>query len=153
MKWMNPTGGKVRGSDRYGAGHYNAPRTSHKNGKIIQRKHKGVDFEGKHGQIVIAVCSGIIYRIGYPYADNLGYRYIGIKTPEGYTVRQMYVKPDGLHDVGTEVTVGDNIGILQSLEPRYPGITNHCHVDIKDADGNWVNPEGLIPIPEIEDEH
>jgi len=132
---INPTGGKVRGHDVQGDGRYGAPRGSGKT-------HTGTDYIGIPGQIVYAVVSGLIDRIGRVYSDSAMYRYIAI-TSDNREVRHLYVEPDDMVIVGRNVGAGQVIGTLQALHPRYRGIINHVHIDIK-IDGNFVNPEDFI---------
>ena len=135
MKWVNPTGGRVRGKDPRGNGGFGAAR--------VDRQHMGTDYSGVPGQTVIWVCSGEVVKIGYPYSDDLRFRYVAFKTDEGHYVRQLYVKPFREITIGMPVKVGWDAGILQALHGRYQSITNHCHVDIQ-LDGQYIDPEHLI---------
>ena len=134
--WVNPTSMSVRGCDALGCGHFGAPRSI--------GTHKGSDYSAAAGQTVVAATSGVIDKIGYPYADDLSFRYIRIVADDGYTVRQLYVLPAAGIEVGEPVTAGEVIGTEQTLSGRYPGITEHSHTDIK-KDGAYENPETLIP--------
>ena len=97
--WSNPTNGKVRLQDGYGAGDYNAPRD---NGK---RKHKGVDLCGVNLQDVLAPTDGKVERFGYCYKDDLTYRYVAIRAPGDHVRRGLLRKfertytPQGLEAV------------------------------------------------------
>lgn len=135
MKWVNPTGGRVRGDDPMGNGAFGAPRGD--------REHKGTDYTGIPGQIILAVCTGEVVKVGHVYPDDLSFRYIAVKSDEGHHVRHLYVKPSGVIAVGVQVLVGEEIGTLQALHGRYPQITNHCHIDIK-LDGQYIDPETVI---------
>jgi len=135
MKWVNPTGLAVRGTDPMGSGEFGASRGD--------RAHKGTDYTGIPGQVILAVCTGEVVKIGHVYGDDLSFRYIALKSEEGHHVRHLYVKPSAVIAVGVQVIAGEEIGTLQALHGRYPQITNHCHIDIK-LDGVWVNPEGQI---------
>ena len=121
-KWVNPTGGKIRGCDSRGCGSYGASRGS--------RSHAGTDYEAREGQDVFAVADGKITKIGHPYSSNLSYRYITIETTNGEVVRQLYVNPAVNLSVGDLVSAGQIIGTYQELGSLYPGITEHVHVDI-----------------------
>nr|VFJ50505.1 MAG: Peptidase family M23 [Candidatus Kentron sp. DK] len=135
-KWSNPTGGKVRGDDRWGGGRFDSPRGN--------RPHEATDYVAEPGQNVVAVTGGKIDKIGYAYGDDLSYRYVRISTPDGYVARQLYVNPAEGIVPGAQVTAGQVIGISQALGSRYPGITEHVHVDIT-RNGAPVNPTTLIP--------
>ena len=138
--WENPTGGQVRGCDGagLGCGYYGARRR--------YGPHQGADYIATPGQDVVAITEGVIDKIGYPYANDLSYRYARIITPDGYVVRQLYVAPASGVSVGTSVSAGQLIGTYQGLGKRYPGITEHVHVDIR-HNGQLVNPTTLIPSP------
>ena len=139
--FINPTGKKIR-NDSFGAGGFGTPRSSNVSAR---KKHNGVDYEGDAGQDVKAVTSGIISKIGYPYADDLSFRYVEITAEGGYRVRQFYVEPsDGLKK-NMAVKKGQVIGTCQALTKKYAGMTNHVHVEIK-KDGELVNPEKIIKI-------
>ena len=131
---INPTGGRVRGHDVQGEGRYGAPRGN--------RTHTGTDYIGIPGQFVYACIDGRINRIGRVYSDSVEYRYVAI-TSGNKEVRHLYVAPDEMVMIGREVVGGQIIGTLQALHPRYRGISNHIHIDIK-IDGTFVNPEDFI---------
>ena len=41
--------------------------------------------------------------------------------------------------VGDDIAQHDRVGALQTLQNRYPGITDHTHLDLK-REGRWVDP-------------
>ena len=129
---INPTGGKVRISDCHGQGHFGASRGS--------RKHKGVDYCATVGQDVKAIMDGKVTKVGYPYGDDLSYRYIEITNGE-YRIRQFYVKPGCKK--GDKVAQRDIIGAAQCLDRRYEGITEHVHIEIY-KNGELVDPSEII---------
>lgn len=132
--FINPTGKGVRISDRHGQGHFGASR-----GK---RTHKGVDYVAEVGQDIKAVMSGRITKVGYPYGNDLSYRYVEISNDDtGYRIRQFYVKPCVIND--DWVSQGDVIGVAQCLDRRYAGITEHVHLEIY-KNGVLVDPTGLV---------
>ena len=136
LDWFNPTGMSVRGCDAQGCGSFGAPRGV--------GSHYGSDYEATTGQEVYASVSGIVEKIGYPYADDLSFRYIKIAASDGTIVRELYVFPAPGLTVGDSVAAGTIIGTEQILSGRYPGITEHSHLDIETDDG-YVDPETLIP--------
>src|SRR5438094_811233 len=81
--WVNPTGGPIRGCDSYGCGSKGAPRS--------YGGHHGADYDGTPGQDVLAVVSGTVTKIGWPYA-GASLRYIEI-TSDDYVARELYVQP------------------------------------------------------------
>ena len=137
-KWANPTGGKVRGCDSQGCGSYGAERD--------YGPHQAADYEAIPGQDVVAVTDGVVTKVGYPYGDDLSYRFIQIETPDGYLVRQLYTSPAAGIAKGASVSAGQSIGNYQGLGTRYPGITEHVHVDIR-HNGQLINPTTVIPGP------
>ncbi len=151
-KWVNPTGGKVRGCDRpgLGCGNYGASRDGG------ARSHAGADYIATPGQDVVAAAEGTVTKVGYPYSDDLSYRYIAIETTDGHVVRQLYVDPANGIAPGSTVSAGQSLGTYRQLGTRYPGITEHVHVDIWVNNGTaspWntgatnVDPTTLIPSP------
>lgn len=131
---LNPTGGEFRQPDARGQGHFGAPRGS--------RLHKGQDIVGQSGQDVLAPMSGVVTKIGYSYDDDLSFRYIHIKGEEA-SARVHYVKPSDDIKLGSEVERGEVIGSLLSLKERYPGITDHAHLEL------WVEGSRIDPAPYV----
>lgn len=122
-----------RRRDDYGLGHFGASR-----GK---RKHNGIDYACMPESKVFSPVEGEVTKLGYPYGDNPYYRYVQVTTKEGYNVRSFYVEP--YVEVGDYVSESSIIGISQSLDKRYPGITEHIHLEIKDLQGKYINPKHL----------
>ena len=135
-RFVNPTGKGVRGCDSQGCGEFNARRGS--------RLHQGTDYIAAPGQDVLAVNSGKITKIGYPYGDDLSYRYIQIDSADGYQIREFYVTPTEGLSLGSSVSAGQVIGTAQSLQHRYPNITNHIHIEIR-SNGKIIDPTSVIP--------
>jgi len=121
---------KKRGKDQQGAGHYGAPRGN--------RKHRGIDYACEPGSLVFSPIAGLVTKLGYPYSHDLSFRYVEISDSNGIRHRVFYVYPTVI--VGDFVTKSDTIGASQKLP--YEGITQHCHYEVKDKEGNYLNPEG-----------
>ena len=122
-------------SDNYGQGHFGAPRGN--------RTHKGEDFLCCVGSFILAPASGKITKIGYPYGDDLSFRYVQIETVEGLNVRVFYISPTV--KLGDMVFKGrSEIGISQELGQRYKGISEHVHLEIKDEQGNYLDPSDIF---------
>ena len=46
---------------------------------------------------------------------------------------------------GAEISAGQGLGTYRSIHGNYPSyVPDHVHVDIR-YEGQWVNPESLIP--------
>lgn len=123
---------EVRGCDSQGCGHFGASRGS--------REHKGIDLLALQHQGIQATVSGKVTKLGYPYADDLSYRYVEI-TNDDYKFRIFYIKPTVVE--GQEVSSDDTIGIVQDLERRYEGISNHVHFEIMKGD-EYIDPTPVI---------
>ena len=119
-----------RTSDKWGAGYFHAPRGD--------RKHNGIDYACLAGSKILSPCDGKVTKLGYPYADDLSFRYVQI-TNGNKNHRVFYIEPTV--ELGAKIKEGDVIGIAQDLEERYPDITPHIHYEIKSLDGKFENPE------------
>jgi murein DD-endopeptidase MepM/ murein hydrolase activator NlpD len=134
----NPTLHAPRETDAYGSGAFKASRDGG------EREHQGVDYVARAGQAVWAPISGLVTKIGYPYSDDAGLRYVEIENPAlKISARVFYVAPQV--EVGQIVRLGTRIGVAQSLQARYPGgITDHVHLELGDADGCKLDAAALI---------
>lgn len=139
----NPTGQAPRDADAYGEGRFHASRDGG------EREHEGVDYTATAGQAVEAPISGFVSKIGYAYPDNQTLRYVEIDNPALHlTARVFYVQPKV--DVGQAVAVGRPIGQALSLQGRYPGITNHVHLEIAER-GRKVDAQTLLVAKNVPD--
>ena len=123
---------KLRGQDKYGFGHYKAPRGS--------RLHNGVDICNVVNEAVEPYVSGLVTKIGMPYADSdkQSFKYIQITCNRGMRWRYFYVEP--LVRVGDVVEKGAIVGWAQDLSIVYPGIKQHIHFEIKLPKGTFIDP-------------
>ena len=133
MKAIIPTELEKRTSDKWGMGHFGAPRGNH--------THHGQDYKCPADAHVQAPCSGRVTKLGYAYPDDLSFRYVEITANDGKRHRIFYILPKVFDS--SIVREGDVIGYAQDLEQRYPGITQHVHYEIIDIDGNYIDPEQL----------
>ena len=122
-----------RKCDGHGCGHYGASRGT--------RTHKGVDLNCRPRTLVYSPVAGTVTKLGYPYADDLSYRYVEI-SENGYAFRVFYVDP--LVEQGQKVGKASIIGEAQDLRSRYSGITCHVHLEIKNADGEFIDPTPVM---------
>ena len=128
---------EIRQLDEWGSGEFGASRGG--------RRHNGVDLVVDPDTAILATFEGVVTKLGYPYGDDLSYRYVQI-TANGYDLRIFYVKP--FVSVGDKVNKDSVIGVSQSLEKRYPGITPHVHFEIK-KDGEYVDPTALVELTKV----
>ena len=111
-----------RGVDHYGSGKFGAPRGNH--------DHHGIDYSCPPGAIVYSPVEGIVSKLGYPYSNDLSYRYVQVTDEADHLYRVFYIEP--LVDLEEEVDTETAIGICQDLTTRYQnGITNHVHLEVK----------------------
>ena len=125
----------VRKSDKWGEGHFGAPRGDH--------THHGIDLACYPGSEILSLSYGTVTKLGYPYSDDLSFRYVEITDEEDLKLRYFYVFPNSLA-VGDIIHQGQNIGISQNLFERYPGITGHVHFEIMDQRGSYIDPTDFL---------
>ncbi len=135
--FANPTGKAPRATDAFGCGAFGSPRDGD------ERRHEGVDYTSTAGQQVSAPISGFVTRIGNAYADDHFLRFVEITNPAlHYTSRVFYVLPSVTE--GQAVRLGQSIGWAMSLQRRYPGITDHIHLEIARLGGPRIDATRLI---------
>jgi len=143
--FANPTHGGVRGIDAFGSGDFGARRDAGK------RRHHGVDYVATAGAAVRAPISGEVSRLSYAYRGVGGYRIVEIVDPETkLTARVFYVAPTVA--VGDVVVAGEEIGAAQDLGARYPGITNHVHVELRDSRRRLLDATEQLPSATLQAE-
>lgn len=134
----------LRGEDSHGQGHYGASRgNGASRGSDTgrgSRVHRGIDYCAEPGQLVLSHLPwAIVSKIGYPYSDDLSYRYVELMY-NGHYHRVFYITP--AVEVGDEVVLGHPVGYAQDIESRYsPGMKNHVHYEVKDTKGNYIDPD------------
>lgn len=133
-----------RGSDIWGCGDFGARRA---NGK---RVHKGEDFLAFVGMDVLAPVDGKVTKLGYPYSDDLTFRYVEISLGNGLKVQVYYISP--MVQVGDYVVKNSTvIGTVQDLTKRYSAdknhktpIPSHVHVQVLDIKSNPLDPKEIL---------
>lgn len=136
---------EVRGQDDHGSGQFGASRVRMVEGGTRRYKHHGVDYVCKPADELLAPVSGTVSKLGFPYANDLAFRYVEITVPGGDCHRVFYCKP--AVEVGDQVIANVTpIGKAQKLGDRYKGITEHVHYEIKRG-GTYVDPT-IAPTPE-----
>jgi murein DD-endopeptidase MepM/ murein hydrolase activator NlpD len=134
--FANPTGGALRRHDGFGDGFFHAARDGGR------RPHEGVDYDATPGQTVVAPIAGYVTRIGFAYPGDPHLRYVEIENPVlRLTARALYVDPSVRE--GDSVRLGEPIGAAVSLQRRYPGITNHVHLEIAES-GRRIDAQTVI---------
>ncbi|XP_032631990.1 leukocyte cell-derived chemotaxin-2-like [Chelonoidis abingdonii] len=122
----NPSN-KIRGTDRYGCGHYGTPR-------VGGRKHLGVDVICRDGSTVYAPFSGVIGGRVNPYRAGKNAINNGILlSGSGFCIHMFYIKPVRYSG---RIKKGQKIGVMLTMQSVYPGITSHVHVQ----NCNRLNP-------------
>ena len=125
-----------RTGDPWGSGEFGAPRGT--------RTHKGIDYSCYPESAVHSPVDGVVTKLGYPYGDDLSFRYVEVMDNDGLRHRLFYVSP--LVEHGDEVHAGDVVGLSQDISSRYrdeskPAMINHVHYEILDDAGDPINPE------------
>ena len=121
----------IRECDEQGCGYFGASRGS--------RKHVGIDIECSINAPILSPISGVVTKVGFPYSDEdkKHFRYIEV-TKDDYRFRFFYLSP--VLKVGDDVDAGDLLGYSQDLTTTYKGIAQHCHFEVKDKEGNHIDP-------------
>lgn len=102
----------------------------------------GEDFAAAPESILESPIKGHVSKLGYPYGDDLTYRYVEVtETKTRMRHRFFYVEP--LVELGDKIKEGDDLGIVQDVAKRYPiprGMKPHIHYEIIDEDGIYIAP-------------
>ena len=127
-----------RGVDAWGDGAFGASRG--------HRKHKGIDYACYPGTEIRCDKVGVVSKLGYPYSDDLAYRYVEVTTTNRLRHRYFYVEPRV--KVGDLIRKGQVIGESQDISSRYrdpgkPPMINHVHYEVLEQDGTPVDPEDV----------
>jgi murein DD-endopeptidase MepM/ murein hydrolase activator NlpD len=130
---------RLRGDDDWGSGRYKAPRGN--------RRHNGIDVVISPGDIIESLTYGVVTKIGWCYSvakhpEKEHLRYVQV-TLDGNDFRYFYT--EALVAQGDKIKPGDSLGIAHDLQPFYPGITDHYHFEIIDANGEYADPAEMIP--------
>lgn len=118
----------IRPQDKWGSGAFGTSRGDH--------THRGVDYMVAANAPVPSPVAGEVTKIGYPYGDDLSFKYVQITTEDDYNYRLLYVKPSV--EIGRLVKIGDTVGNAQTLQGRYAGIIDHVHLEVK-LNGEYID--------------
>ena len=151
-----PGAGKVRKSDSYGVGAFwesRRRRTSNSAGETVtvEYRHRGGDYIVVAGEEVFAPVTGFVVRVTDAYSsDGHGLKAIVIKSDD-YEAKILYVRPDALIGPGSFVVAGETkLGSAQAVSAKYPGITDHVHIQIQDPQGRYYPPTGELPLRHLQ---
>jgi len=93
-------------------------------------RHAGVDLVAAPGGQVVAPVDGVVTRIGRVYEGVPDYHFVEIAPQDGLRTRVYYIHPTV--KAGQKVAGGlTPIGTAEDLQRRYPGITDHVHLEIR----------------------
>ncbi|MBI1199056.1 MAG: peptidoglycan DD-metalloendopeptidase family protein [Phenylobacterium sp.] len=136
--FANPTGHAPRGHDAYGDGEFGASRDGG------ARRHEGVDYAARAGQLVRAPISGFVTKIGFAYPGDTTLKFVEITNPAlKVAARVFYVDPKV--EEGAAVLMGRPIGVAHSLQRKYPaGMTDHVHLELIDRRGAHFDAERVL---------
>ena len=126
---------KIRKCDSKGCGSFGASRGS--------RKHEGIDLVLDSGDKFLSPVDGKVTKIGFPYADDLNFRYVQVTDKDDKKHRFFYLSPSVV--MFQKVKVSTILGYGQTLKTRYHGITDHVHYEVK-INGSKVNPTEFIDL-------
>ena len=126
----------VREHDDFGSGLYGASRDGGK------RSHNGIDLACYPGSSVCSINSGTVTKLGYPYKDALQYRYVEVTNYHKIKFRYFYVKPSV--SMNQAIVQGQILGKSQELNSKYPGITEHVHLELKTMGNEFLDPNDFI---------
>ena len=123
----------IRGCDPKGCRGFGESRTGH--------THQGIDIVIVLGADVLSPIDGVVTRFPFPYGDDLKYTGIEIKNST-YSVKMFYLTP--FVAINKKISKGDKIGTAQNLQTKWGNqMTNHVHLEVRDAKGNLINPSTL----------
>lgn len=119
-------------NDTAGSGEYGSSRG--------RRTHRGIDYLVAPGDEICSHIHGRVTKLGYPYGDDLTYRYVEVTCLAELKHRFFYVEPSVA--IGDIVAPGEPVGVAQDITARYPdqGMLPHCHYEVKMGDG-YINPD------------
>jgi hypothetical protein len=122
---------KSRATDKYGSGQFHAGRTKGKK----RHDHQGLDVQAMPNERILSPIDGEIIREAVPYPPFTGVVIRGTGDYAGYEVKLFYVRGYSCGPVRS----GDLIGTAEDLSIKYPGITNHVHLEVRNQ-GKVIPP-------------
>jgi len=127
---------RSRTHDQFGSGQFGSSRDHG------SRFHQGLDVVASPREMIFSPIRGKVVREALPYKNDLSVRGVvirGIGEWTGYEIKIFYA--DGL--ISGEVAPGQHIAFAEDLSRKYPGITNHVHIEVR-CKGRVVPPQDLF---------
>jgi hypothetical protein len=112
---------RSRAVDPRGSGQFGALRDHGK------RRHQGLDIKANPGEMILSPIDGDVVREAVPYPPFTGLLIRGSGEYDGYDVKLFYVT--GL--ACGPCMAGTPVGYAEDLNKKYPGITNHVHMEVR----------------------
>jgi murein DD-endopeptidase MepM/ murein hydrolase activator NlpD len=129
-------GQRSRTHDGYGSGQFGVSR----DGGI--RTHRGLDIIAKPSALIFSPIRGTIVREAFPYKGDTSVRGVVVKGTNEWTDYEVKIfYAEGL--LSGDVLPGQHIAFAQDLSKRYPGITNHVHVEVRRG-GKVIDPQDIF---------
>jgi len=107
---------------------------------VHKTPHSGIDLVMEEGTKLYSPVDGIVERVVDYGNQNIGKGVI-IKTNTGETIIMGHMSDTSTAEVGEELSRGEFVG-LSGNTGHSTGA--HLHLGMKDANGNVINPEGLL---------
>ena len=123
---------RSRGTDSHGSGQFGSSRAGGSG------THAGLDIIVHEGEAVLSPIEGEVTREALPYANDQRFRGLvieGVGEWVGYEIKMFYVQ--GI--LCGRVSPGSVVGYAQSIARKYPGITDHVHVEVR-VNGALLSP-------------
>lgn len=103
--------------------------------------HNGTDFKTDKGAVVSAIYGGTVDSIAY--TTQYGY-VITVNQTDGYTAQYMSLSNDIFVEEGDSVSKGTQLGYVSDSMSNEQNDGAHLHLEITDANGDFVDPMSLI---------
>jgi len=107
---------------------------------VHRTAHTGIDLVMEEGTKLYSPVEGIVERVVDYGNQNIGKGVI-IRTNQGETVIMGHMSDTSTLEIGEELSRGEFVG-LSGNTGHSTGA--HLHVGLKDVNGNFKNPEGLL---------
>ncbi|MBQ5754262.1 MAG: peptidoglycan DD-metalloendopeptidase family protein [Oscillospiraceae bacterium] len=109
----------------------------------MDEEHKGTDIAAEKGTEILAMAEGVVAAAGYDALGQSGHGYLVLLDHGGFYT--LYAHCDSVAvEKGQTVAAGQVIASVGST-----GLSTgpHCHVEIRDGEGNWLSLKELAKEP------